>query len=91
MVTQMGTDMSIINPCNTEIGIYSLPEYFAIMGRVVSIVVAPPADMGANFPKCLTISGANIRTINSCMMFDNRANVPNSTPFVYVMSMLDRE
>ncbi len=34
------------------------PEKRAIIGKVVSIVVAPPADIGANLPKYFTSSGA---------------------------------
>ena len=29
----------------------SFPEYRVMIGRVVSIVVAPPTEIGASFPK----------------------------------------
>ena len=36
----------------------SFPQQRVMIGRVVSIVVAPPAEMGARRPKYLTNNGA---------------------------------
>ena len=60
-----------------------------MMGRVVSIVVAPPILIGANFPKYLTNNGAHSRVIISRMILARRAIVPNSAPLYSVMKMLD--
>ena len=49
-------------------------------GRVVSAVVAPPAEMGASLPKHLASNGAPKRASSSLMMFDTRAIVPSSAP-----------
>ena len=68
-----------------------LPEYLLITGRVVSIEVAPPAEMGASFPKNRTIKGAPRRVMISLMMFTRRATVPISIPLYWVINMLDSE
>ena len=60
-------------------------------GSVVSIVVAPPEEMGARLPNQRTMSGAHNRVIISREMFDNKATVPNSAPLYSVMKMLDSE
>ena len=62
-----------------------------MMGSVVSIVVAPPADIGAKFPNQRTSSGAHNKVMISRMMFDNKAIVPSSGPLYSVMKMLDSE
>ena len=62
-----------------------------MMGSVVSIVVAPPMLIGANFPKYLTNKGAQRRVIISRMIFERRAMVPNSAPLYSVMKMLESE
>ena len=62
-----------------------------MIGKVVSMVVAPPAEMGASFPKYLTSNGANNRVIISLAMLESRANVPNSAPLYWVMKMLESE
>ena len=61
------------------------------MGNVVSIVVAPPAEIGAKFPNQRTKSGAHNRVIISRMMFYSKAIVPSSGPLYSVMKMLDNE
>ena len=35
----------------------SFPEHRVMMGRVVSIVVAPPTEIGASLPKYFTSNG----------------------------------
>ena len=50
-VTKKGTLKSVINPWNIDTTTISLPDTRVITGNVVSIVVAPPAQMGANRPK----------------------------------------
>ena len=61
-----------------------------MIGRVVSIVVAPPAEMGARRPKDLTNNGAQSRAIISRMMFDKSAIVPNSGPLYSVKESNNR-
>lgn len=68
-------------------------------GKVVSIVVAPPAQIGDNRPKYLTKRGAPRRAIISRMIFAIKAIVPNSvaswTPkkgsFNWVIKIDERE
>ena len=67
------------------------PEKRAIIGSVVSIVVAPPAEIGANLLKYFTNRGANRSVIISRDMFDNNATVPNSAPLYSVIKILDNE
>ena len=67
------------------------PEKQAIMGKVGSIVVAPPAEIGASLLKYFTNRGANSRVIISRDMFDNNAIVPNSAPLYSVIKILDNE
>lgn len=62
-----------------------------MIGRVVSIVVAPPEDMGASFPKYFTSSGAKSSVISSRIMFESSAMVPKTGPLYSVMNMLERE
>ncbi len=69
----------------------SLPEYWVMMGSVVSMVVAPPTEMGASFPKYLTRNGAASKAMISRKMLDSKAIVPNSGPLYSVMKMLERE
>lgn len=55
----------------------SFPEYWVIIGKVVSIVVAPPLHIGAYFPNNFTKSGAPTRARSSLMMLASRAIAPN--------------
>ena len=61
------------------------------MGRVVSIVVAPPTEMGASFPKNFTNKGAQSKAMISRMIFQSSAMVPSSAPLYSVMKMLESE
>ena len=70
------------NPC---------PDVRAMMGRVVSIVVAPPAEMGASGPNHRASKGAQSRVMISRQMLASRATVPSSAPRYSVMKMLDSE
>ena len=58
-----------------------------MIGRVVSIVVAPPDDMGASGPNRLAMSGVSKRVIISRMMLASKAMVPSSAPRYSVMPM----
>ena len=58
----------------------SFPAKRVMTGKVVSILVAPPLEMGASFPKYLTIKGAHNKVMISLIMFEVRAIVPNSAP-----------
>ena len=69
----------------------SFPEHRVMMGRVVSIVVAPPTEIGASLPKYFTSNGAPSNAMISRMMLDNNAIVPNSGPLYSVMNILERE
>ena len=69
----------------------SFPEHRVMMGRVVSIVVAPPTEIGASLPKYFTRNGAPSNAMISRMMLDNNAIVPNSGPLYSVMNILERE
>ena len=62
-----------------------------MMGSVVSIVVAPPEDMGASRPKIRTNKGAPSKVITSRMMFAISAIVPNSGPLALEMIIEDSE
>ena len=57
-VTRNGTLKSTMNPWKMETMTNSCPEQRVIIGRVVSMVVAPPTEMGASFPKNISNWGA---------------------------------
>ena len=63
----------------------SFPEYRVMIGRVVSIVVAPPTEIGASFPKYFTNKGAHSKAMISRMILESNAIVPNSGPLYSVM------
>ena len=67
-VTRKGTLKSTINPWNMDRIAYFSPEYRVITGSVVSIDVAPPAEIGASFPKNRTRTGAPNRVMISLIM-----------------------
>ena len=90
-VTRNGTEKSVKKPWNTERGMNMRPEVEEMMGRVVSIVVAPPAEIGASRPNQRTSRGADSRVMSSRQMLASRAMVPNSAPRYSVMKMLERE
>lgn len=69
----------------------SLPIFWVMMGRVVSIEVAPPAEIGAKLPNHRTMSGVKINVPISRNMLENKAMVPSSAPLYSVMNMLDSE
>ena len=81
----------VTNPWKIETTTKLSPAVLVIIGRVVSIVVAPPDDMGARFPNHLTSKGANSSVIISRDILDSKAIVPNSAPLYSVMKMLDNE
>ncbi len=70
-----------------------------MIGRVVSMVVAPPAQMGASLPKYLANNGAPRSANISRMILAIKAMVPNSaaacTPmlgsFSWVIRIEDKE
>ena len=90
-VTKNGTLKSTIKPWKRETMTNFCPAVCVMIGRVVSIVVAPPEEIGARLPNHRTISGAHSKVIISRAIFDNKATVPNSAPLYSVMKMLDRE
>ena len=62
-----------------------------MIGRVVSIVVAPPTEIGASLPKYFTSKGAPSNAMISRIMLDSNAIVPNSGPLFSVINMLESE
>lgn len=62
-----------------------------MMGSVVSIVVAPPAEIGARLPNQRTSNGAPNKVKISRVIFESNAIVPNSGPLYSVMNILDSE
>lgn len=89
--TRKGTEKSTMKPWNRDSTTYCLPHDWTMIGSVVSIVVAPPAEIGAKGPHILAKSGDNSRVIISLTMLARSAIVPNSAPRYCVMKMLDRE
>ena len=77
-LTANGTVKSTSIPCRTAIKTKSLPEYLVMTGRVVSIVVAPPAQIGARGPKNRTHKGAPKSAIISRIILVIKAIVPSS-------------
>ena len=65
------------------------PAVRVMMGSVVSIVVAPPAEIGARLPNQCTSNGAASNVRISRLMLASRAIVPNSAPLYSVMKILD--
>ena len=55
---------------------YSFPTLFTIIGSVVSIDVAPPDAIGANFPKYLAKNGATKRVIISLKILAGESSLP---------------
>ena len=90
-VTRSGTLKSTINPWKIETITKSLPQALVRMGRVVSMVVAPPTEMGASGPNHRTMSGAPSRVITSRTMLASSATVPRAAPLYWVISTLESE
>ena len=90
-MTRKGTLKSTTNPWNIAIITYSLPENRVITGKVVSIVVAPPEQIGANFPKQRTRTAAPNKAMISRIILVVKAIVPNSAPLYSVIKILDKE
>jgi hypothetical protein len=70
---------------------YSFPEFFKITGKVVSIVVAPPEQIGASLPKYFTIQGESSKVKTSRKILAINAMVPSVTPLYSVIRMLESE
>ena len=63
------------------------PEQRVMIGNVVSIVVAPPADIGARLPNQRTNRGAQSKVIISRIMLESKAMVPSSGPLYCVIKI----
>ena len=74
-----------------ERGTKRLPQAAAIIGRVVSPLVAPPWLIGASGPKPRHKNGAASRTISSRRMLYISESVPSSEPRSSVMRTPDSE
>ena len=90
-MTRKGTEKSTKKPWKSERMTKSCPLVRVMMGKVVSMVVAPPHDIGAKGPKNLTNSGAPNKVKTSRMILASRATVPNSGPRYCVIKILDSE
>ena len=90
-VTRKGTVKSTIKPWKMAKMVNRCPQVCVIMGNVVSIVVAPPAEMGASGPKIRASRGVPKRVIASRTRLATRAIVPSSIPRYSVRKMLDNE
>ena len=90
-VTKNGTLKSTTNPWKMETTTNCCPAVRVMMGSVVSIVVAPPAEMGARFPNHRTSNGAASSVRISRLILASRAMVPSSAPLYSVMKMLESE
>lgn len=90
-VTKKGTVKSTINPWKIETMAKSFPIFRVMIGRVVSIEVAPPDEIGARLPNQRTMSGVKSSVLISRNILDNNAMVPNSAPLHLVMNILDSE
>lgn len=90
-VTRKGTLKSTTNPWKMETTTNCWPLHCVMIGKVVSMVVAPPDAIGARFPNHLTNKGAASRVKISRVIFDSNAMVPNSAPLYSVMKILERE
>lgn len=90
-MTKKGTLRSTVIPWMMEMMTNSFPLNLVMIGNVVSAVVAPPTDMGANFPKYRTSRGAANKAISSRMMLDTKAIGPNSAPLYWVIKIEERE
>lgn len=89
--TQKGTLKSRIMACTMDTNIHSRPAKRVMIGKVVSMVEAPPQEMAANGPRKRTRSGVNRRVRISRMMLLIRATVPSSAPLYWVMKMDESE
>ena len=69
----------------------SFPEHRVMIGSVVSIVVAPPTEIGASFPQYFTNNGAHSKAMISRMLLASNAIVPNSGPLYSVLKQLESE
>lgn len=74
-----------------EGSIHSLPAHFIMMGRVVSMVEAPPQEMAAMGPKKDTMTGVNNKVKSSLKILAMSAIVPRSGPLYCVMKTEERE
>ncbi len=90
-VTKKVTEKSVMHPWNMDTITKSFPQTFVMIGRVVSIVVAPPVDIGASLPNHRNRSGAARSAITSRSMLLTNAIVPNSAPLYWVIMMLESE
>ena len=90
-MTRNVTEKSVMQPWKIEMITYFCPQVWEIIGRVVSIVVAPPTEMGARGPNRCSSRGAAIRAVISRITLLRSEIVPNSAPLYCEMITLDRE
>lgn len=77
--TKTGTKVDKTTPLIKAGIAVSSPATFLIIGRVTSIVVAPPGPIEGIFPIYLTIKGNDIIVINSLNTLVKKAIEPSST------------
>lgn len=90
-VTRNGTLKSMQKPWTTEIVARSLPLQRVIIGKVVSMDVAPPTLIGASGPNHFASSGEASSVSISRIILASRATVPKAAPRYSDIKMLDRE
>ena len=77
-VTRKGTDRSVRKPWRMEVKAQDGPLAATIAGKVESIVVAPPAWMGASGPKVRASQGAPRKVNSSRRRLLIKATVPKA-------------
>ena len=90
-ITRNGIEKSRMKPWKIETAEYCSPEDSMIIGKVVSMDVTPPDEIGARGPKALVRTGDKSRVTISRMILASNAIVPSSAPLYSVMKMLERE
>lgn len=80
-----------MNPWKIETSANLSPQQPVMTGRVVSAVVAPPAEMGARGPAIFASRGVHNRVNTSRIILEINANVPSSAPLLPEISTLERE
>ena len=77
--TKTGTKLDNTTPLIKAGIAVSSPATFLIMGKVTSMVVAPPGPIEGIFPIYLTIKGSEMMVINSLNTLVKKAIEPSST------------
>ena len=90
-VTRNGIEKSRMKPWKIETAEYCSPDDAMIIGKVVSMEVTPPDEIGARGPKTLARTGDRSKVAISRIILASNAIVPSSAPLYSVMKILERE